>query len=88
MVKKGAVEIVLVASQPVDIKELTRSLSQVSLKVKEITTLKEEKKALENTNKEYHDKNAKIKDKLKGKSILQSTQHSIWDLIAMKVTKF
>ena len=51
MVKKGAVEIVLVASQPVDTKELTRSLSQVSLKDAEITTLKEEKKAMEKSNK-------------------------------------
>ena len=53
MVKKWTVEIVHVASQPVDIEELTRSLSQVSLKEKEITNLKEEKKALENANKEY-----------------------------------
>ena len=41
MVKKGELEIILVASQPVDIEELTRSLSQVYLKDKEITTLKE-----------------------------------------------
>ena len=51
MVTKGVVEIVPIASQPVDTKELTRYLSQVSLKEKEITTLKEEKKALERANK-------------------------------------
>ena len=84
---KGAVEIVLVASQPVDTEELTRYLSQVSLKDKEITTLKQETKAMEKANKEYKDKNSKLKDKLKGKSILQSTQHSLWDLIAVEVSK-
>ena len=42
---KETIEIVPVTSQPVDTKELTRSLSQVSLNEKEITTLKEEKKA-------------------------------------------
>ena len=46
--------------------------------------MKEEKKA----NKEYQDKNPKLKDKLKGKSVLQSAQHSIWDLISIEVTKF
>ena len=70
MVKKGAVEIVPIASQPVDMEELKRSLSQVSLKEKEITTLKEEKKDLEKANKEYQDKNAKLKDRLMGKSVL------------------
>lgn len=46
MVNKGAVDIVPVASQPVDTEELIRYMSQVYLKEKEITTLKEEKKAL------------------------------------------
>ena len=50
--------------------------------------MKEEKKALEKANKEYKSKNAKLKDRLKGKSVLQSAQHSIWDLISSKVTKF
>ena len=88
MVKKGVVEIVHVASQPVDTEKLTRSLSQVSLKDKYIITLKEENKSLDKENKEYQDKNAKLKDMLKGKSVLQSAQHSIWDLISIKVTKF
>ena len=48
---KATIEIVPITSQPADTKELTRSLSQVSLKEKEITTLKEEKKALEKENK-------------------------------------
>ena len=38
--------IVHIASQTVDTEELTISLSQVSLKEKEISTVKEEKKAL------------------------------------------
>ena len=50
--------------------------------------MKEEKKALEKANKEYQNKNAKVKDRPKRKSVLQSTQHSIWDLISIKVTKF
>ena len=88
MVKKGAVKIVRVASQLVDTKELARYLSQVSLKDKDITSLKEEQKDMEKANKEYRDKNTKLKDKLRGKSILQLTQRSIWDLIAVEVTKF
>lgn len=47
--------IVPIASQEVDREELTISLSQVSLKDKEISTLKEEKKDLEKTNKEYQE---------------------------------
>ena len=50
--------------------------------------MKEAKKSLEKSNKEYQDKNAKLKDRLKGKSVLQSTQHSIWDLISLEVTNF
>lgn len=50
--------------------------------------MKEEKKALEKANKEYQDRNVNLKDRLKGKPILQSAQHSIWDLILVKVTKF
>ena len=88
MIKKGAVEIVPLAPQPVDTEELTRSLAQVSLKDKEITNLKEEKKALEKDNKEYQENNAKLKEGLVGKFVLQSAQHSLWDLIAVEVTKF
>jgi hypothetical protein len=88
LMKKGVVEIVLVISHLVGIEELTRSLSQVSLKDQEITTLKEEKKAPGKANKEYQDKNANLKDRLKGKSVPQSAHHSIWDLIAVEVTKF
>ena len=80
--------IVPIVSQALDIEELTISLSQVSLKEKEVSTLKEEKKALEKANKEYQENNTKLKDKLKGKSVLQSTQHSIWDLISIQVTTF
>ena len=81
-------EIVPIASQPVDTEDLTRSLSQVSLKEKEISTLKEEKKALEKDNKENQERNTRLKDRIKGKIVLQSTQHSIWDLISIEVTTF
>ena len=60
----------------------------MSLKEKEISTLKEENKALKKANKEYQERNTRLKDRLKGKSVLQSTQHSIWDLILVEVTKF
>ena len=61
MVKKGAVEIVPVASQLVDTEELTRYLSEVSLKEKKITTLKEDKKVSDKTNKEYQIKMPSLK---------------------------
>ena len=85
---KAVVEIVPFTSQPIDTEELTRSLSQVSVKEKEITTLKEEKRDMDIANKEYQAKNTKLKNKLKGKPVLQSAQHSIWDLIPVEVTKF
>ena len=50
--------------------------------------MKEENKALEKANKEYQDRNARIKDRLKGKLVLQLAQHSIWDLISVQVTMF
>ena len=50
--------------------------------------MKEEKKALEKANKEYQEKNAKLKDRLVGNFVLQSAQRSLWDLIAVEVTKF
>ena len=48
---KVADQIVPIASQAVDTEEITISLSHVSLKEKEISTLKEEKKDLEKHNK-------------------------------------
>ena len=80
--------IVPIASQAVDTEELTISLSRVSLKEKEISTLKEENKSLEKANKEYQEKNTNFKDILKGKSVLQSAQHSIQDLISIEVSRF
>ena len=43
---------------------------------------------MEKANKEYQENNTKLKDILKGKLVLQSAQHSIWDLISIEVTKF
>ena len=70
LASKVASHIVPIATQEIDIDELTISLSQIYLKEKEISTLKEEKKDLEKANREYQDKNAKVKDRLKGKLIL------------------
>ena len=43
---------------------------------------------MEKVNKEYQDKNTKLKDILKHKLVLQSTQHSIWDMVSIEETKF
>ena len=88
MDSKVATHIVPIATQVVDTDELTISLSQVSLKEHNISTLKEEKKALQKANKEYQEKITKPKERLKVKSVLQSTQLSIWDLISIEVAKF
>ena len=88
LASKVASRIVPIATQDIDAKGLANSLSQISLKEKEILTLKEETKALEKANKEYQNKNTKLKDRLKRKLVLQSAQHSIWDLISIEVTKF
>ena len=70
LASKVASHIVPIATQDIDAEGLVDSLSQISLKGKEISTLKEEKKDLEKANKKYQDKNAKLKDRLKGKSVL------------------
>ena len=88
LANKVAPHIVPISTQAVDIEELTISLSQVPLKEQDISTLKEEKKSLEKANKEYQENNTKIKERLKGKSVLQSAQHSIWDLISIEISKF
>ena len=51
---KVASHIVPIATQDIVAEGLADSLSQISLKEKEISTLKEEKKSLEKANKEYH----------------------------------
>lgn len=62
-------------------------MEQISLKDEEITKLQKENKSLEKENKEYQEKNAKLKDILIGRPALQSTQHYLWDLIAVEVAK-
>ena len=78
----------LVVVQPIDANELVESMSQVSLKEKEISQLVQEKKQLEKLNKEKQDKINKLKDRLMGKAVLKSAQHSLWDLISIEVNKF
>lgn len=73
LANKVTSHIVPIATQDIDAEELADSLSQIYLKEHEISTLKEEKKSLEKVNKEYQDKNAKLKDMLKGKLVLQSS---------------
>ena len=64
------------------------SLAQVSLKEKEISQQVQEKNQLEKANKEKHDKINRLKDKLLGKEVLKSVQHSLWDLVSIEVNKF
>ena len=53
LANKVASHTVPIATQEIDTDELTVSLSHISLKKKEISTLKEEKKDLEKANREY-----------------------------------
>ena len=87
LVGKGLVEMSPSTSQQVDTSELTKSLSQVSLKEKEISQLIEEKNQLEKSNQEKQERINKLKDRLVGKEALKSAQHSLWDLISIEVNK-
>ena len=43
---------------------------------------------MEKTNKERQENINKLKDRLMGKEVLKSTQHSLWDLISIEVSNF
>ena len=43
---------------------------------------------MEKTDKERQEKINKLKDRLMGKEVLKSAQHSLWDLISIEVSKF
>ena len=73
--------------QPIDANELAESMAQVSLKEKEISQLVQEKKQLEKLNKEKQEKIDRLKGRLMGKEVLKSSQHSLWDLISIEVSK-
>ena len=77
LVNKSVVEVPPSTSQPVDTTELTRSLAQVSLKEKEISQLLQEKNQLQKSNQEKQDRIDRLKDKLIGKEVLKSAQHSL-----------
>ena len=47
-----------------------------------------DKNQLDKSNKEKLEKINRLKDKLMGKELLKSTQHSLWDLITVEVSKF
>lgn len=74
--------------QPIDANELVVFMAQVSLKDKKISQLVQEKKQLEKLNKERQEKIDRLKGRLMGKEVLKSTQHSLWDLIYIEVSKF
>ena len=48
----------------------------------------QDKSQLDKSNKEKLEKINRLKDKLIGKELLKSTQHSLWDLISVEVSKF
>ena len=85
--KKRKVEVASINPQPINTEEIIRSLEKVSLKDEDITKLQKEKRSLEKENKEYQEKNAKLKDRLIGRHALQSAHHYLWDLIAVEVAK-
>ena len=62
-------------------------MAQVSLKEKEISQLVQEKKQLEKLNKEKQEKIDRLKGRLMGKEVLKSSQHSLWDLTSIEVSK-
>ena len=78
---KSVVEVLPSTSQPVVTIELTRSLAQVSLKENEISQLLEQKNQLQELNQEKQDRIDRLKDRLLGREVLKSSQHSFWDLI-------
>ena len=92
----------LAISHPIDAAKLVDYMSQVSLKEKEISQLAQEnnklaqeknqllqeKNQLEKIDKEKLEKINNLKDRLMGKEVLKSTQHSLWDLISIEVSKF
>ena len=81
LANKGVVEVSASTSHQIDTAKLTESLAQVSLREKEISHLVQEKSQLEKTNKEKKEKINRLKDRLLGKEVLKSAQHSLWDLV-------
>ena len=88
LISQRIVEEPLEISQPIDTNELVESMAQVSLKEKEISQLVQEKNQLEKSNKEKQEKINRLKDRLMGKEVLKSAQHSLWDLISIEVNMF
>ena len=85
---KNMVEASFITSQQIVTVELTRSLAQTSLKDKVTSQLIKEKYLLEKYNQQKQENIDKLKARLKRKEALQSTQHSLWDLISVEVNKF
>ena len=77
LANKGVVEVSPSTSQPVDTTELTRSLAQVSLKEKEISQLLQEKNQVQKSKQGIQDRIDRLKDRLLGKEVLKSAQHSL-----------
>ena len=88
LISQKTVEEPLAISQPIDTNELVESMAYVSLKEKDISKLVQEKNQLEKLNKEKQEKINRLKDRLMGKEVLKSSQHSLWDLISIEVNKF
>lgn len=65
--------------------KLVQEKNQLS---QENSQLLQDKNQLDKINKERLEKINKLKDRLIGKKLLKSTQHSLWDLISVEVNKF
>ena len=43
---------------------------------------------MEKSNKEKQENISRLKDRMMGKEVLKSSQHSLWDLVSIEVNKF
>ena len=66
-------------AQQISIDELTKAMSQVTLKDGEIKQLKERNSKIQQENKTLQEKLAKQKTKLMGQVQLQGPKHLLWD---------
>ena len=87
MILKGEVASLRQRSE-MSINELTKAMSQVSIKDVEIKQLKEKNNQVQQQNKILQEKVSKHKINLRGQLPLQGEKHLLWDVIAIEIIKF
>ena len=75
-------------AQQISTDELTKAMSQVTLKDVEIKQLKENNIKIQQENKTLQENVAKYNTKLMGQVQLQGAKHLLWDQIATEIAKF